>query len=1171
MSRELKDLLAQIAGREGPVTVSGLRGSARALLATELLAEEKPDALVFVTATSKDGDPVRDDLASFLGYVQPSGEIAPDAPLRVFPRHDVAPYDRFSPQPFVTAARTEVLHRLLATQSEPSAPTPVILAPFTALFSKVPAREVLANRTVSVATGEELDRDALLRRFIEAGYARQPVVEDAGDVAARGGIVDVFPPHRGSGLRLEFFGDEVESIREMDPASQRSGAHLERAVIPPARELLGDRELIIARDAQIRALAARDDLPESAADAVIDALLRGHIPPGAESLADLLQPQLESFFAYLPERTLIILEEPGQLADHAATFQAEIEENYEAAKAAGRLVSPPEALFLPEEAVLAEIEEIRGIVFDRLGLSASDGDGRCEVRVQGHEELSAALKLARRAERALVPLVDAMSRSESKGLRVSLCASTLSGATRLGKLLSEYGYDLDPVRDNAPLEQWATRGLELRVAKLSSGFSLPAAQRAIITEEEIFGAREKRRRGSAAKSLGDAPELADLANGDLLVHAEHGIGIYRGLVPLTLGSLTGEFLRLEYEGGDRLFLPVHRLNLVQRYVGADGGTPKIDRLGGVTWEKTKRRVKKSVLKLATELVSLQAKRELARGFAFSERDASQSEFEASFTFEETPDQLTAIEDTLEDMARQRPMDRLVCGDVGYGKTEVAIRAAFRAVMDGKQVALLVPTTVLCQQHFETFRERFAGYPVVVESLSRFRSPKESRAVLEGMASGRVDIVIGTHRLLQKGIAFRDLGLLIVDEEHRFGVTHKERIKKLRTSVDVLTLTATPIPRTLQMAFSGLRDLSVIHTPPPDRLSIRTQVSRFDEALIREAILREVRRGGQVFFVHNRVHSIEAIAELLRRIAPDVSVMVAHGQMNERELEDRMLAFARGKADVLLCTTIIESGLDLPNANTMLIDRADAMGLAQLYQLRGRIGRGGRRAYAYLLVPGEDALTEDATRRLEAIRDLTELGSGFRLANLDLEIRGAGNLLGPEQSGNLGAVGYETYMGLLEETVEELRGQARPIEIDPEVRLPVTAQFPESYVADVGQRLVLYKRLASAPDEAAVGELRDELLDRYGPLPEEAENLMRVLELKICARDAGIACVDFAGGELILTADDQGRIDPTRLLRRIEDPRDPLRMSRDHKLCARVGVGPGPALFEAAKKLIRGLV
>ncbi len=1171
MTRELLALLSQIAGREGPVTVSGLRGSARALLALELVARENPNALLFITPSSKDGDPVRDDLASFMGHLLPTGDIAPDAPLRVFPRHDVGPYDRFSPQPFVTASRTEVLHRLLRLTEAPPRETPVILAPFTALFARVPGRDLLARHTICVERNEDVDRDELLERLIRAGYARQPVVEDAGEVAVRGGIIDVFPPHAARALRFEFFGDEIESIREMDPASQRSGAHHERAVIPPARELLGDREWIIERGDDIRALGARRGLPESEADVAIDALLRGHIPPGAESLADLLQPSLDSFFDYLPPKTLIVMDEPARIAEHAAEFRSEIEENFEAAVSGGRLVSDPDALYLTEEEVLSRIEERNSVVFDRLGVSADASELRCEARVHGHEELSAALKLARRAERALVPLVEAVSRFESDGLRVSLCAATLSGATRLGKLLGEYGYDLEPVRNSAPVSDWAPSGLELRVAKLSSGFSFPIAQRAIVTEEEIFGVREKRRRGAATKRLGDAPELADLTNGDWLVHAEHGIGIYRGLVPLTLGALTGEFLRIEYEGGDRLFLPVHRLNLVQRYVGADGSAPKIDRLGGVTWEKTKRRVKKSVLKLAGELVSLQAKRELARGFAFSSRDATQTEFEAGFPFEETPDQLAAIEDTLEDMARQRPMDRLVCGDVGYGKTEVAIRGTFRAVMDGKQVAVLVPTTVLCQQHFETFRKRFEGYPVVVESLSRFRSAKEVRGVLEGLASGRVDVVVGTHRLLQKGIAFRDLGLLVVDEEHRFGVTHKERIKQLRTAVDVLTLTATPIPRTLQMAFSGLRDLSVIQTPPPDRLSIRTQVARFDEVLIREAILREVRRGGQAFFVHNRVHSIEAIAELLRRIMPEVRIIVAHGQMRERDLEDRMLAFARGEADVLLCTTIVESGLDLPNANTMLIDRADAMGLAQLYQLRGRIGRSGRRAYAYLLVPGEDALTEDATRRLEAIRDLSELGSGFRLANLDLEIRGAGNLLGPEQSGNMGAVGYETYMGLLEETVEELRGQARPVEIDPEIRLPVTAQFPERYVEDVGQRLVLYKRLASAPDSDAIAELRDELLDRYGPLPDEAANLIRVVELKICARDAGIACVDFGGGELFLTPDDHGRIDPTRLLRRIEDPKDPLRMTRDQKLSMRVDCKPGPELFELARDLIRGLL
>jgi transcription-repair coupling factor (superfamily II helicase) len=692
----------------------------------------------------------------------------------------------------------------------------------------------------------------------------------------------------------------------------------------------------------------------------------------------------------------------------------------------------------------------------------------------------------------------------------------------------------------------------------------------VVTEEEIFGPREKRRRTAKWREGVSIEALAQLAPGDHLVHADHGIGIYRGLVMLELGTVTDEFLRLEYEGGDRLFLPVHRLNLIQRYVGAEGSPPRVDRLGGTTWEKAKRTVRRSMVDMARELLAVHAAREIAPGYAFPPSDRSLEEFEAAFPFEETPDQAAVIEEVLADLSRPVPMDRLVCGDVGYGKTEVAARAAFQVVMEGKQVAVLAPTTILCQQHIETFEQRFEGYPVRIESLSRFRSQKEAKRILEGIATGQVDIVIGTHRLLQKNVTYRDLGLLVVDEEHRFGVAHKERIKQLKKTVDVITLTATPIPRTLQMAFTGLRDLSVINTPPADRLSIRTQVCRFDESLIREVTLREVRRGGQVFFVHNRVRSIGAIAALLERILPEVKVLVAHGQMRERDLEDRMLSFMRGEADVLLCTTIVESGLDIPRANSMLINRADALGLAQLYQLRGRVGRSRRRAYAYLMIPGEGALTKDATRRLEAIQDLSALGSGFRLANMDLEIRGAGNLLGREQSGNLGAVGYETYMQLLEEAIEELRGGVREIPIDPEIRLRVAARLPDDYVADVSQRLVLYKRLAGAADDEEVAHIRDEILDRYGPLPPETENLLDVIRVKIAARGLGVVAVDVVKDELVLTAAETSRVDPKTLLDLITRNGSGFRVTPDRRIRAPLADHSPRALFAAVHDLFARL-
>jgi transcription-repair coupling factor (superfamily II helicase) len=1083
------------------------------------LSEAHAGAPVLVlTAGAKETDRLVEDLRAALGE-------GADGRVRPFPHPDTGPYDRFSPQPLVIAQRMEVLHRLAAPGE--SAPPVIIVAPWSALAWRVPSREAVIAATVRVARGERVDRDALALRLVGAGYERQAVVEERGEVAVRGGIVDVFPPQRALPVRIELLGDEVESLREFDPASQRSQAELAEFVAPPPREILATRELVIERSAEIRARGLAQGVPSRALDALLDALLRGALPPGAEALAPLLQPARETFLDFLPEDGLIVLDEPDAGRERLARFALEALEGFAGAKSGERVVCEPDELLVGADALAAAIEARRPLSLERL---ETEGPGRSEtVHTGSHDALAHALREARGGDKPLRPLLDAVAGWLEEGLAVALAAPTLSGAERLRTLLGEYRIEAALERTPAPAWAWAPPGkVAVRVLDLSSGFVLRDEGLVALTEEELFGPREPRRRATSFRDAAALEALGEIAPGDLLVHAEHGIGIYRGLVILEVGKIREEMLRIEYAEGDRLFVPAHRLNLVQRYVGGDGPAPEIDKLGGATWERTKSQVRRRVRDMAKELLAVHAARELQPGFAYPPRDRALEEFEAAFPYEETPDQLAAIEDVLADLARPRPMDRLVCGDVGYGKTEVAARAAHQVVMAGKQVALLVPTTVLCQQHTETFRRRFEGLAVTIESLSRFQTPKQARAVRAGLASGKIDLVVGTHALLQKDMAFKDLGLLVVDEEHRFGVAHKERIKKLKETVAVLTLTATPIPRTLQMAFAGLRDLSVIQTPPPDRIAVRTQVCRFDESLIREAILREVRRGGQVYFVHNRVRTIGSIAELLQRIVPEVRVLVAHGQMKESELEEKMLSFVRGDFDVLLCTTIIESGLDLPRVNTILIDRADALGLAQLYQLRGRVGRSRHRAYAYLLIP-DHALTDDAKRRLEAIQDLSALGSGFRLASMDLEIRGAGNLLGAEQHGSLAAVGFDTYLELLEQAIETLRGKAPAPEVDPEIRLPIPARLPEEYVADVRQRLVLYKRLAGAPDAETVERLRDELLDRFGPLPPEAENLLGVIRLKVAARALGIASVALENGHLVLGAAASSRVDPARLV------------------------------------------
>jgi transcription-repair coupling factor (superfamily II helicase) len=1175
---DLERVLERIRARTGAVCLTGLRGAARAAIGARLVEAHGERPVLFLAPSSKAGDALLEDLRAALGEGNGGGRV------RAFPRHDTPPYDRFSPQPFVVAQRMDVLYRWLASAA-PAArlpgelrvaahePAPVVVAPWTALALRVPARDVVRSRTVHLELGQTLDRDALVATLLAAGYARMPLVEERGELSVRGNILDVFPPQAQRPVRIELAGDVVESIREFDAASQRSQGPLGSVVAAPPRELLFDRSRVIERGDAIRAVAARQRIPAAKVDELLDALLRGHVPPGGEALAPLLLPALETVLDFLPGDTLVVVDEPGPGRDRLAAYWDEALAHQDGAREAGRVAPPLEDVLVAPDALAAAIEARRPVVLDRVGIDAERfGAERFAVRAYGHDELRTALVRARTHERALEPLVDRIAAWREDDWRVVLAVASLSGAERLRALLAEYGVRSSLAREPRPVWRWSRAGhVEVRVGALSEGFELPIERLAVVTEEEIFGPRQRRRARTRWPDAAGVEALAQLEPGDRLVHAEHGIGIYRGLVELEVGGVAAELLRIEYDGGDKLFLPVHRLNLVQRYVGAEGQAPRLDRLGGATWEKAKRSVRKSLRMLAEDLLKVHAARELAQGTAFSPRDRMLEEFEAAFPYEETPDQAAAIEDVLADLAQPKPMDRLVCGDVGYGKTEVAVRAAFRVVMDGKQVAVLVPTTILAQQHEETFRARFAGYPVRIESFSRFRTPKEAREILAGVAEGQVDVVIGTHRLLQKQVQFRDLGLLVVDEEHRFGVRHKERIKQLKKTVDVLTLTATPIPRTLQMALTGLRDLSVIHTPPADRLSIRTQVCRSSEELIREAILREVRRGGQVFFVHNRVRTIGAVAQMLARVVPEVKVLVAHGQMGERELEDRMLAFLHGQADVLLCTTIIESGLDIPRANTILIHRADALGLAQLYQLRGRVGRSSRRAYAYLLVPGEEGLTPDARRRMEAIQDLTELGSGFRLANMDLEIRGAGNLLGAEQSGNLAAVGYDTYMQMLEETVEELRGNPREQQVDPEIRLPVPARLPESYVADVSQRLVLYKRLASAPDDADVDRIRDELLDRYGPLPPEAQQLVEVIRLKILARRIGIAAVDLQRGEIVLTAGD-ARLDPVRLVALLTRPGSRVRATPDHRIWAPAGAAAEEpeALLGAARALLRRL-
>ncbi|HKJ05708.1 MAG TPA: transcription-repair coupling factor, partial [Geopsychrobacteraceae bacterium] len=825
-------------------------------------------------------------------------------------------------------------------------------------------------------------------------------------------------------------------------------------------------------------------------------------------------------------------------------------------------------LFLNPEQVETGLGSQRRIEFSRLRVfQLEDERERYHFNIQGNGDL----KVVPGAENdGLEPLLEKLSSWKGTSWRTLLVCHQPGQARRLQELLKAHHLNL-PLEERIDLSHLPTGRPMLTIGELSAGFRLPEEKLAVITEEEIFGRRSHRRKSGRQKARQLMSSLSELQKDDFIVHADHGVGRYLGLTHLKTGNIEGDFLHLAYAGDDKLYLPIDRIEKVQKYVGGEGHSPRLDKMGGQGWEKAKLRARAAVEELARQLLEVFAQRELRQGFQFSEPDAMFREFEATFPYEETRDQAQAIEEALADMISPRPMDRLVCGDVGYGKTEVAMRAAFKAVLDNKQVAVLVPTTVLARQHWESFRTRLQDFPVRVEMVSRFRTAAENRQTLKDAAAGKIDILIGTHRLLQRDVSFRDLGLLVVDEEQRFGVSHKERLKKFRAEVDILTLTATPIPRTLHMSLSGMRDLSVIETAPVDRLAIRTYVTRFDDDLLREAILRELRRGGQVYFVHNRVKTIGAMADHLRKLVPEAKLAVGHGQMAEKELEQVMLDFIEGKSNLLLASTIIENGLDISRANTIIINRADCFGLSQLYQLRGRVGRSDRRAYAYLLIPGEAALTREARERLKVLQELTELGAGFRIASHDLELRGAGDLLGGKQSGPIAAIGFELYTELLEETIDRLRGKEREERIDPEIRLGISAFLPEKYLPDPNQRLQFYQRMAAAEEETDLFDLAEELRDRYGELPAVSELLFGTMKLRILLKRLKIEMMEYDGKQLSLLFHASTQVSPDKIRQLLTEQAARYQFSADYRMSIDIGRFREQELLVQARKELLQLV
>jgi transcription-repair coupling factor (superfamily II helicase) len=1111
----LDPLFDFIEKREPLFRIHGLKGSSAAYLISQV-AFQIHCPLVVLTADEEKAERFFQEL---LFFIQPGQRVL------LYPSWDIAPFEKISPSSEVMGQRWKGMYQWMAD------PVPgIVVASLRAAIQRVPPREVLQRFAFSISPAQEFQREELIDRLEGMGYTRLSLVTEVGEFAVRGHLVDVFSPSAAAPVRVEFSGDRVDSVRAFDPDSQRSSEPLERALVLPVREVLFFPEFIERATQKLAADLPADPALRESAGELLEKVQQGIPFPAVEFYQPYFYPSLESFFDYLSPQTVIFLEEPPELEEGLAHFWEEAEEAWQHASGRGEFWPAREALYLSQEEFAGRSRNLSQVALQ--GLEVEGEEPRLRLETDSNERLRSELLSSKSEEGILQLLAQRIRSGEAKGVTTVLVCFSMRSAQRLGEMLEKHNLRVQILTQKFSSWTFADSvGWDgtLLIGDLSRGFIFGRAGLAVITESELFGEKRPRRRPATPLKDHALVAFSELQVDDYVVHANHGIGIYRGLLKLKLGAEEHDFLLIEYRGGDKLYLPVYRLNLVQKYVGGGANGPRIDQLGGISWEKAKKRVKNSLRELAEELVKLYATRAVIKGNAFSPADETFKEFEASFEYEETPDQMQAIENVQADMGRERPMDRLICGDVGFGKTEVALRASFRAMMDGKQVAMLVPTTVLAQQHYQTFCQRFAPYPFRVEMFSRFRSPAEQKQILEDLSKGKVDLVIGTHRLLQRDVSFRDLGLLIVDEEHRFGVKHKEKLKHIRSNVDVLTLTATPIPRTLQMSLGGIRDLSVIETPPEDRLSIRTYVTEFDEEVIRDAIRRELRRGGQVFFVHNRVQSIEAMERFLRKIVPEAHLAIAHGQMPERDLERVMLAFVKKEVDLLLTTTIIESGLDFPSANTIIINRADKLGLAQMYQLRGRVGRSKERAYAYLLVPGLSVMGSDARKRLQALQEVSDLGSGLRLAMHDLEIRGAGALLGDAQSGHIAAVGYDMYLQILERAVQELKGEEVVEEVEPEIDLPIPAFIPGDYMEDINQRLVFYRRFSTARSEEEVEEIAEELRDRYGPIPPVLENLLEVMNLKLLLKKAGVRHVSTEKGKVVLAFDAHSPVDPTRLV------------------------------------------
>jgi transcription-repair coupling factor (superfamily II helicase) len=1124
-----------------------LYGSARSLAIAEAVESDSRPYLV-IARDARELDQMRAELGFFLGGTRS---------IHVLPDWEVLPYDVFSPHPDIISERLAALAEL------PRLKSAVLLAAADTLGQRLAPRGYVDGRTFNLTVGDRLPIEPLRARLVESGYASVHQVTAPGEFALRGSLFDVFPMGASTPLRVDLFDDEIEAIREFDPESQRSGASLKQVRLLPGRELPLDADSVKAFRLRYRKRFEGDPTRSVIYRGVSDGLA----PPGIEFYLPLFFDSTDTLLDYLPAETVVCAAtDIGGAVERAARVVAERFE--ERRHDIERPVLAPDELYLTP----TELETRLGS-FTRIDYESF----KVEDQSQGFNFPTAAPQEWRvdlRAEKPLAPLVVFVK--DFPG-RVLLAADSAGRREVLLEMLRAAG--LTP----AGAAGWhefvdGSAHFAITVAPEMAGLNIVTPPIAVFGEAQLFGQRarqERRRRRAASDPQAILRDLTTLGPGSPVVHEEYGVGRYIGLQVMQVAGQDGEFVVLEYAGGDKLYVPVQQLHLVSRYSGAAPESAPLHKLGTDQWAKARKRAADQIRDVAAELLDLYAQRQARRGPALPAREQEYQAFASSFPFEETADQAEAIRQVRVDLSSEKPMDRVVCGDVGFGKTEVAMRAAFIAAQAGKQVAVLVPTTLLAEQHTANFRDRFADWPVRVESLSRFRTGKESNAVLEGIENGTVDIVIATHRLLHANVRFKELGLVIVDEEHRFGVRDKERLKTLRAEVHVLTLTATPIPRTLNMALGGLRDLSLITTPPAERLAIKTFVTEWHAPTLREAALREFRRGGQVYFVHNVVETIEKTAQEIAKLIPEAEVRVGHGQMRERDLERLMVDFYHRRFNLLVCTTIIESGIDVPTANTIMIDRADRLGLAQLHQLRGRVGRSHHRAYAYLLTPPRKAMTGDAVKRLEAIESLEDLGAGFVLATHDLEIRGAGELLGESQSGELTEIGLTMYLDMLEQAVKALKegrepALDRPLAATAEVELRLPALLPESYVADVPVRLAMYKRLAAAPDNAAIDELTEEIVDRFGPLPPPATNLLRVARLKLFARAIGIRRLDLGAQGGYALFEESNQVDPKAVIRLVQHPDRDYRLEGPLKLRISVESEEDAERFAFAEKFLAEL-